>query len=270
MLSGAPRAAVPIARAHGRWPRAAPPSPISRRRQPSSGAATTGSRWCGAARSSGAHAAPNRHAIRSSGRTSKALAMSGPFNQARAVLPVPGSWRTLPIAAQVYVGGVILTGAYGLVAIFPRHYPPPVLFIVLVVLAGLTSSWKVNVPISVANGATLSVSYAANLMALLLLGTSHAVLISLAGVWTQCRYRQKQSYPLYKTLFSCAAIVITMIATGRAYVWLGGPIGEFTGPGMARSLVVAIATYFFVNTALIAGAISLSTRQPVIETWHNE
>jgi signal transduction histidine kinase/FixJ family two-component response regulator len=170
----------------------------------------------------------------------------------------------------VYVGGVILTGAYGLVAFFPRNYPPPVLFVVLVALAGLTSSWKVNVPISVANGATLSVSYAANLMALLLLGTSHAVLISLAGVWTQCRYRQKQSYPLYKTLFSCAAIVITMIATGRAYVWLGGPIGEFTGPGMARSFVVAIATYFFVNTALIAGAISLSTGRPVVQTWHKE
>src|SRR5512144_1054802 len=143
------------------------------------------------------------------------------------VLPVRAAWRNLPVGAQVYVVGVILTGAYGVVAFFPRTYPPPVLFAVLVVLAGLTSSWKVNVPIPVGNGATLSVSYAANLMALLLLGPSHAVLISLAGVWTQCRYKQRQADPFYKTLFSCAAIVITMIATGLAYVWVGGQIGQF-------------------------------------------
>jgi signal transduction histidine kinase/CheY-like chemotaxis protein len=126
------------------------------------------------------------------------------------------------------------------------------------------------VPIPVGNGATLSVSYAANLMALLLLGPSHAVLISLVGVWTQCRYRQKQAYPFYKTLFSCAAIVITMIATGLAYVWLGGQIGQFTASVMARALVVAIATYFLVNTGLIAGAISLSTGRSIVETWQQE
>lgn len=186
------------------------------------------------------------------------------------MMPPGASWGQLPIAARVYIAAVILAGAYGLVLFFPQTYPPPLLFCTLVLLAGLTSSWKVNIPIPIANGATLSVSYAANVMALLLLGPSHAVVIALAGVWTQCRYKQKQPYPLYRTLFSCAAVVITMIATGVAYVWLGGPVRQLTADALAKPLVVAIATYFLVNTGLIAGAISLTTGRSLIQTWRQE
>jgi signal transduction histidine kinase/CheY-like chemotaxis protein len=180
------------------------------------------------------------------------------------------SWGELPIGVRVYVAGVILLGAFGLVAFFPRTSPPPVLFSVLLILSCLTSSWKVGLPISIGSRSTLSVSYAANLMALLLLGPAHAVLIALGGVWTQCTYKPKQPYPLYRTLFSCAAVVITMIATGQAYVALGGPIAQFTAEALARPLVVALATYFLVNTSLIAGAISLSTGRHVLQTWRDE
>jgi signal transduction histidine kinase/ActR/RegA family two-component response regulator len=181
------------------------------------------------------------------------------------------SWSDLPIAARVYVAAVIFLGAYGLVLFFPRTYPSPVVFSVLLILAGLTSSWKVNLPIPLASGSTLSVSYAANLMALLLLGPSHAVVVALAGVWAQCTYKPKQHYPLYRTLFSCAAVVITMIATGVAYVAVGGPIVHFPfATELAKPLVVAVSTYFLVNTGLIAGAISLSTNRPAIQTWREE
>jgi signal transduction histidine kinase/ActR/RegA family two-component response regulator len=181
------------------------------------------------------------------------------------------SWSDLPIAARVYVAAVILVGIYGLVEFFPRTYPSPAFFTVLLVLAFLTSSWKVNLPIPLASGSTLSVSYAANLMALLLLGPSHAVVIALAGVWAQCTYRPKQPYPLYRTLFSCAAVVITMIATGVAYLAVGGPVAHFPfATALAKPLVVAVTTYFLVNTGLIAGAISLSTNRHLLETWREE
>ena len=62
----------------------------------------------------------------------------------------------------------------------------------------LTSLWKLNLPIPLASGSTLSVSYAANLMALLLLGPRHALIIALAGVWTQCTFSIKQPYPWYQ------------------------------------------------------------------------
>jgi signal transduction histidine kinase/CheY-like chemotaxis protein len=178
-------------------------------------------------------------------------------------------WRTLPLVAQVYVTAVILGGLAAVAMSFPRTLPPPVLFLLLASFACLTSAWKVNLPIPVTNGSTLSVSYAANLMALLLLGPEHAVIIAVAGAWIQCRYKAKQPYPLYRTVFSAAAAAITMSATGAVYVWLGGatPIASFAP---AKPFVGAIAAYFLVNTGLVAGAIAFSSRRNIIQTWRQD
>jgi signal transduction histidine kinase/CheY-like chemotaxis protein len=144
-----------------------------------------------------------------------------------------------------------------------------VLFVVLAAFACLTSVWKVNLPIPVTNGSTLSVSYAANLMSLLLLGPGHAVLIAVAGAWVQCRYKAKAPYPIYRTLFSGAAAAITMAATGVVHIWLGGttPIESFAP---AKPFVGAIAVYFLVNTGLVAGAIAFSSRRSWIQTWRQD
>ena len=185
---------------------------------------------------------------------------------------VPASrvpWVALPRAARIYVSLVIAAGAAILLLSFPRTFPQPVLFAVLTAFACVTSVWKVNLPIAVANGSTLSVSYAANLMSLLLLGPVHALLIAAAGAWTQCRYRAKAPYPLYRTIFSIAGAVITMTATGAVYGWLGGalPIAAFPA---AKPLVGAIGTYFLVNTSLVAGAIALSSNRTFTETWGHD
>jgi signal transduction histidine kinase/ActR/RegA family two-component response regulator len=179
-------------------------------------------------------------------------------------------WSHLPIAARIYATLVILAGAAAVGTSIPPSFPEPGLFLVLLAFACLTSSWKVNLPIPVANGSTLSVSYAANLMALLLLGPQQAVLVALAGVWTQCTYRPKRPYPLYRTLFSCAAVVLTMVATGFVYVSLGGPFSPLSTTALARPLVGAIATYFVANTTLVAGAIALSNNRRVFDTWRGE
>ena len=175
-------------------------------------------------------------------------------------------WGALPRVARLYVSLVIAAGTAWLLVSFPRAFPQPMLFAVLTAFACVTSVWKVNLPITVANGSTLSVSYAANLMSLLLLGPSHAVLIAAAGAWTQCRYKAKAPYPGYRTIFSIAGGAITMAATGIVYVWMGGslPIAAFPA---AKPLVGAIGTYFLVNTSLIAGAIALSSNRTFAETW---
>jgi hypothetical protein len=107
---------------------------------------------------------------------------------------------------------------------FPTTFERPFLFALLLVAACLTASWKVNLPISLASGSTLSVSCAAKLMALLLLGPQQAVIIAVAGAITQCRYDQRRPYPLYRTAFSAAAEAVAMSATALVYVWLGGNI----------------------------------------------
>src|SRR5437868_5660135 len=101
------------------------------------------------------------------------------------------------------------------------------LFLALLLLSCVTSLWKVNLPIALASGSTLSVSYAANLMSLLLLGTGPATAIGVTGVLAQCTINVKRPYPFHRTVFSVAAQAVTMLATGLVYHRLGGTVGAF-------------------------------------------
>ena len=179
-------------------------------------------------------------------------------------------WQTLPIPARLYVLGVIGAGAAAIVAGVPRVWPPAGLFLMLVLMSCLTSTWKVNLPIPLVSGSTLSVSYGANLAALLLVGPRAAMVIAVAGAWTQCTFNVKRSYPLYRTAFSVAAEAITIGLTGFVYLWLGGPLGPATFAGLAKPLLGATATYFTFNTGLVATAIALSTRQSVLKIWRED
>jgi signal transduction histidine kinase/ActR/RegA family two-component response regulator len=179
-------------------------------------------------------------------------------------------WRSLPHPAQVYVAAIIAAGLCAYVVHIPGAYPQPVLFALLLLGACLTSTWKVNLPIALASGSTLSVSYAANLIALILLGTPHAMLVAVAGAWTQCTYKAKRRYPLYRTVFSISAEALTIAATGLAYSWLGGSTPPDDMSSFARPIVGAIGAYFLVNTILVAGAIALTTRQHVVSVWREE
>jgi signal transduction histidine kinase/ActR/RegA family two-component response regulator len=184
--------------------------------------------------------------------------------------PAGLAWYEQRRAVRLFVGAVIAAGAVTLVVLFPISYPRPLLFAALLVLACVTSSWKVNLPIALSSGSTLSVSYAADLMALLTLGPRHALLIAVAGVWTQCTYKVRRPYPIYRSVFSAAAEALTMAATGAAYAWLGGPAAPRELVPLAEPLVGAVATYFLVNTGLVAGAIALSSRRTLWEVWRDD
>src|SRR5918994_7653379 len=172
--------------------------------------------------------------------------------------PPPG-WRDLPILARIYVAGTIVAGGTTLVLFFPRQLPDPVLFASLALFACLTSAWKVTLPLPVVNGSTLSVSYAANLVSLLLLGPGHSMLIAVAAFWIQCTYRPKHPYPLHRTVFSAASEALTMAATSAVFSWLGGSGRPPDSFALARPVVGAIVTYFIVNKGLIAAPLALSS-----------
>jgi PAS domain S-box-containing protein len=176
----------------------------------------------------------------------------------------------LPMASRMYVYAVAAAGTCGLIACFPLTASNPVLFGSLLVAACVTSAWKVNLPISLGSGSTLSVSYAADLTALLLLGVQPAVIIAAIGAWTQCTFKVKQPYPAYRTAFSVAAEVITMWTTGWVYLRLGGEWAPRSFESLPRPLVAAIAAYFLVNTGLVAWAIASSTRQRFWRIWHDD
>jgi signal transduction histidine kinase/CheY-like chemotaxis protein len=180
------------------------------------------------------------------------------------------AWRPLPVAAKLYVTAVIVIGFTQFVALFPQTFPRPLLFAILLLTSCLTSAWKVNLPLALVNGSTLSMSYAANLMSLLVLGPRYAMVIAVVGAWTQCTYKVKERYPLYRTVFSTAAEAITMVVTGQVYLWLGGPNGPLYSLELAKPLVGAIGTYFVINTALVAGAIAVSTGRKFVCVWKDD
>ena len=192
-----------------------------------------------------------------------------PESPVNGVPPEHFGWRTLPRLAQAYVSVVIVAGAWTAAASFPRTWPDPTLFAALLCCSCVTSAWKVTLPIPLASRATLSVSYAADLMALLLLGPRPAVLVAIAGTFTQCTVNARRSDPWYRTVFSMAAEALTMAATGLVYVGLGGRAGSLAFATLSKPLVGAISTYFFLNTGLVAGAIAMSMRQSAWEIWRD-
>jgi signal transduction histidine kinase/CheY-like chemotaxis protein len=106
-------------------------------------------------------------------------------------------------------------------------------------------------------------------MALLLLGPRPAIVIAVCGVWTQCTINVKRRYPLYRTAFSMSAEALTMAATGFVYQLLGGSVAAGLS-SLARPVVASIATYFCINTGLVAIAIALTTGRRVWIVWRDD
>jgi diguanylate cyclase (GGDEF)-like protein/putative nucleotidyltransferase with HDIG domain len=179
---------------------------------------------------------------------------------------------SLPPAARVYVGSVIALGAALLVWRFPYEIVGSQgrlqLFLLLLALSAITSIFKVNLPLA-RSGSTMSVSYAVDFAALLLLGPDETMIVAAASAYSQCTFRIKERNPLHRTFFSMACLIITVQAAGAAYAFLGGEPGRLASfSELPKPLVGAATIYFVVNTLAIATAIALSTNQFVIRVWN--
>ena len=177
--------------------------------------------------------------------------------------------KDLPIAARLYVGAVLAAGAVVLAVFAPHTIANPAVFVTLLVCSSLASALKVTLPLA-SSSSTMSVSYAVDFAALLLLGANETMLVAAVSTWAQCTFRTQVRSTAHRTLFSMASLVLTVKAAGVAYTWLGGPSPgqSFTMLTIAKPLVAAATTYFIGNTLLIATAISLSTEQPIGRVWH--
>jgi len=177
--------------------------------------------------------------------------------------------KDLPIAARLFVCAVLAAGGFVLAIFLPRTITNPALFAILLGCSSLASALKVSLPLAT-SGSTMSVSYAVDFAALLLLGANETMLVAAASAWSQCTFRTQSRSAPYRTLFSMASLVLTVKAAGWVYTLLGGTNGpdQFSLITIPKPLVGAATTYFVFNTLLIATAIGLSTRQSIVRVWN--
>jgi diguanylate cyclase (GGDEF)-like protein/putative nucleotidyltransferase with HDIG domain len=175
---------------------------------------------------------------------------------------------TLPIPARAYVVAVVIAGAGCLVAAaLQLRLEHAGLFVMLLALAIATSTAKIELPLG-RSQSNLSLSHAVNFWALFALGPAPTACIASVAAWAQCTLRGGERNPLHRIVFSIASLTLTVSVAGL-------PLGVIMGTdvssvaALARAAAIVAPLYFFVNTALVAAAIALSTRQPVARVWHH-
>jgi diguanylate cyclase (GGDEF)-like protein/putative nucleotidyltransferase with HDIG domain len=175
--------------------------------------------------------------------------------------------RSLPRAARLFVSGVIAAAVLIVLGAIPLETEQPLLFAALLVLSAFTSLLKVTLPLP-RSASTMSVSYAVNFAALLMLGIEPTIVIGALSALCQCTFRIREPNPPHRTLFSMASLVITISAAGTVYRAFGGVPGELDLWSGLTPIVAAAAAHFLVNTLLIAAGIALSTDTPIAAVWH--
>jgi PAS domain S-box-containing protein len=188
--------------------------------------------------------------------------------QARAWVATP--WNDARFALNAYTSAVIAGGAVLLALVAPQAARvDPVWFAVLLVLAIAASLFKLSLQLP-GGGATMTLGYAVGFMGLLTEGAHATAVVTAAGIWTQCTYRPERKTPMdyRRRLFSMACGVVTVEAAGWVFHALGGVPGEPASGALAAPLAGSALVYFGLNTLLVAGAIALSSGEPLPGVWH--
>jgi diguanylate cyclase (GGDEF)-like protein len=175
----------------------------------------------------------------------------------------------LPLAARLYIATVIGAAGVLLIVRLPQVLRPdqPLLFAALLAVSSLCAALKVNLPLT-AGGSTMSLSYAVDFAALLVLGPDKAMLVAGMSALSQCSFNSRERNPVHRTVFSVASLLVTVQGAGLVYQLLGGQPGAIAVTTLASPLVGASIVYFLLNTGLVATAIALSTRQRALSVWH--
>jgi PAS domain S-box-containing protein len=181
------------------------------------------------------------------------------------------NWRAfaaLPMLARLYVFATIGLGSVVFARAARQVDASPMLLLVLLASALLLSVFKVRLPMK-QGGATMTLGYAPDFACLMLAGTDAAMVIAVAGVWSQCTFRTQTRVALHRALFSMASIAITIQMVGFVFEQFGGMPARTALSALALPLLAAATAYFLVNTCLVATAIALSNGASLKKVWHD-
>jgi diguanylate cyclase (GGDEF)-like protein/putative nucleotidyltransferase with HDIG domain len=174
----------------------------------------------------------------------------------------------LPLRGRLYVALVTIAGAV-VMALGLRHVDflsQPVLLAGLVALASVTAAFDLTLPF-MASGSPLPVAYAVDFSALLLVGPGKATLVAAASALAACRLNGRDTQPARDTLFSVAAMVLTVQSAGLALAWVGGPGSQPTLATLGKPLLATATVYSLVSTGLVSTALALSSDTSIATSW---
>ncbi|MGE3277524.1 MAG: ATP-binding protein [Vicinamibacterales bacterium] len=180
------------------------------------------------------------------------------------------AWRIttdLKPAARAYVVAVIATSLAVFGACLPLQFRSPELFAILLVLSAAAGAFKIRLPLY-SGGSTLSVAFAFDFTALLLLDRPEAMLVAGAGALAQCTIRVAEDYPLYRTVFSVATVSLSIAMASVVFFALGG--AQTLDPPLAMIVPVlgAATAFFFLNSLIVGIAVASSTGQSLRRVWY--
>jgi hypothetical protein len=167
-------------------------------------------------------------------------------------------------AANVYIG---LVAALGLVVLVANSINvrtsgiDPVMFVVILVLAGIAQ----RNPVVLFRSSAISVAFAVKIAAYVLFGTPVALWATVVVVAVNA-YTPKPK-PARKILFNFGGMMLSTYLASSTYQLVGGlvPPGAFVPTMLAVALSAAV--YFAANSALTAAVITLTSSSRFVDVW---
>jgi signal transduction histidine kinase len=169
---------------------------------------------------------------------------------------------------------VIVAGAAVLASAFPEFRTIGLVHVVAWILVSILAE-SLWIP-TITGKAMESMASTVDLSLLVLLGYRPSVWIVAIGFAFANVMFSRRTW--YKALFNAGQNVIALSAAGLVYMGLGGVPLAGRGGAPAESFDVSLifpwaaasVVYFIVNTILVAGAVALSTRRRILQTWREE
>ena len=178
------------------------------------------------------------------------------------------AWTALPVRLRWLTAGTVAAAALRLAfgTTPSASVPTMAWFFGLLLVSSISATFKVRLPLT-GGGSTMSLSYAVDFAALLLVGPDLACVAAALSTWSQTTFRVRRRNPPHQVLFSMAAVVLATAAAGQAYHGLGGALDAMP---LAYALAVAGAAgaYFIVTTSLIAVAVAWSRNASPVAVWN--
>jgi putative nucleotidyltransferase with HDIG domain len=173
-------------------------------------------------------------------------------------------WKAVYLAVVICGGAVVIAASMAGLMAAPAALP-------LFVLIGLTIVGGCATLRLPTVAASFSISDSFTITAALLYGPEAGTVAVAIDSLVISYQLARRNFSVQRLLFNAAAPALAMWAAAHAFFWLAG-VGPLIHPAPALGrlfvpLIVFAASYFILNTGLIAGAIAFEQRTPPIAIW---